>query len=61
MASAPTSSARGSAQEQTKDSGGSILPLVAYFGIMLLLLLAFIVIGFIAVTAPMTPRIAFIP
>jgi hypothetical protein len=64
MASAPTSSARGaggSAQEPPQEGSGSLIPLAAYFGVMLLLLLAFIVIGFIAVSAPLPARIAFVP
>jgi hypothetical protein len=58
MSSARTSASREGGERQR---GGSLLPLLAYIGVMLLLLLVFVVIGFVACSAPVPERVGFYP
>ena len=58
MAGSSASSSQGGGRERR---GGSLLALFIYFGIFVLLLGAFAVINFVAVSAPVPERIGFFP
>jgi hypothetical protein len=58
MASARTSTPQG---EGTPPKSGSLLALFLYFGVMMLLLLVFVGVGFVACSAPVPARVGFFP
>jgi hypothetical protein len=58
MASARTSAPQG---EGNQPKSGSLLALFIYFGVMVLLLLVFAAVGFVACSAPVPPRVGFFP
>jgi hypothetical protein len=58
MASAQTS---GNTGEGTAPSGGGLFAVLIYFALLMLLLLVFCVIGFVACSAPVPTRVGFFP
>jgi hypothetical protein len=58
MAGARTSTPRG---EGNGAKGGGLLALFVYFGVMMLLLLVFVGVGFVACSAPVPTRVGFFP
>jgi hypothetical protein len=58
MASARTS---GTGNEATTQTGGGLFAVFVYFGLLVLLLLVFCVIGFVACSAPVPTRVGFFP
>jgi hypothetical protein len=58
MASARTS---GTGNEATAQTGGALFAVFVYFGLLVLLLLVFCVIGFVACSAPVPTRVGFFP
>jgi hypothetical protein len=64
MASAPSSRSARQAQagsQRQQSTAGAMLALLAYFGVMMLLVLVFAGIGFVACTAPVPERVGFFP
>jgi hypothetical protein len=58
MASARTS---GTSNEATTQNGGALFAVLVYFGLLVLLLLVFCVVGFVACSAPVPTRVGFSP
>jgi hypothetical protein len=58
MASARTTR---TGNEATTQTGGALFAVFVYFGLLVLLLLVFCVVGFVACSAPVPTRVGFFP